>query len=169
MAKEKIRVFISTTIEVFILWLQEAVLPLVGSTPAPKEQLEDKSAEEPSDDGYSDLPVDFLDPFVEAGYTTFEIGTEDDEIDGPRVIFATMPWGQIIPIPFSEDDWSMVREISESSGDDIGEVLKSIVNERFETIAEMELPSAPPGELRALFENFFDQIDFDDDGIDSDE
>jgi hypothetical protein len=171
MAKTKIKVFIATTIDVLVLWLQEAVRPLFSDEPSPVEQLDELSDSKKAFTEFEDsgLPPGFLNdlvqPMLEDGWKKFDFDNEDDDDGefGSRVIFATMPWGQVVPIPFSSEDWAMVKEISRASGEEIAEVLKGVVNDRFETITNLDPPPQgmfPPG----LFE--FGQ---DDEDIDSDE
>lgn len=68
-------------------------------------------------------------------------GTDDMDNDldfnADRVVFISLPWGQIVPIPFSGDQWKMVYEISQESGDPMHKVVEDTIQQRFELATDI--------------------------------
>jgi hypothetical protein len=62
----------------------------------------------------------------------------DDDYESNRIVFVSFPGGQIVPVPFTGEEWKMVHEISEESGDDIPDVIEDVIAGRLELIRAFE-------------------------------
>lgn len=139
MARERFDSFLRVTVELIKMWLDEAFLPLVTAPEKKKEELpKETDPKHPSDKGHPSSTA-MMAPFLEEGWISIDFEEEDNlDSDEHRIIFVSMPWGQTIPIPFSPEDWAMIREISKDSGETVLEVLKDVIKERYDMAMYME-------------------------------
>jgi len=206
--RKRLSIFFTNTIDIFILWLEECVKPLLDAKEdmlTYREQLEEtidsKAAtiqvDGPDVSSTDNLPPNviqfplnnnfynisdddtfhntsneipfhsIMDDTVEAmggkvEYTEHIEDMDDDlDFDSERVVFITLPWGQIVPIPFTGDQWKMVYEISQESGEPMHKIVEDTVQQRFELATYMTEDY--------IDKNFLGGRDIDDDYTDTDE
>jgi hypothetical protein len=150
MAIKKIKIFIEQTIEIFKFWVDLAVKPLFSDdegegTPAPEQ-----------------LGVTDDDQAISLGAAfggEISVDYTDTDYESNRIIFVSFPWGQIVPVPFSGDQWKMVHEIAAESGDEVPDVIEDIVAQRHDIIMTMRETLGQNGGGHGFIDEWPDDLD----------
>jgi hypothetical protein len=61
-----------------------------------------------------------------------------------HMAYCVTPWGQIMSVFFSADQWEMLNQVSKMSGQDIDELICEIAAQRHEIGAGLEFPPEDP-------------------------